>query len=270
MPSETRTCRRAGESMRAWYGTGSAGRQIGRAQRAPLSDDLTLSGTPGDRQSTRPRVLQALARPEPRGRREANGQGHARARRGPRRPMTARLSLIGRSSPLLADNVRRRPPARPLASAPGGRLTDHPCEGAFWHASDGCRMATPPRTPTLLGTGGESASSSRGSVRRAKRAEQPAMRERPKGLRDARSAARSAARPSSKLACSLACPCEQRCATGGEQPCATPAARQMTSSCATKVAQAARQRARRLRDASRLRDGCRAGLHRSVSQIELS
>ena len=255
MPSETRTCRRAGESMRAWYGTGSAGRQIGRAQRAPLSDDLTLLGTPGDRQSTRPRVLQALARPEPRGRREANGQGHARARRGPRRPMTARLSLIGRSSPLLADNVRRRPPARPLASAPGGRLTDHPCEGAFWHASDGCRMATPPRTPTLLGTGGESASSSRGSVRRAKRAEQPAMRERPKGLR----AARPSSKLASKVACSLACPCEQRCATGGEQPCATPAARQMTSSCATKVAQAARQRARRLRDASRLRDRCRAG-----------
>ena len=114
MPSETRTCRRAGESMRAWYGTGSAGRQIGRAQRAPLSDDLTLSGTPGDRQSTRPRVLQALARPEPRGRREANGQGHARCTSG---PQTANDGAPFAHRPKLpvARRQRTTPPARSSA-----------------------------------------------------------------------------------------------------------------------------------------------------------
>ena len=139
MPSETRTCRRAGESMRAWYGTGSAGRQIGRAQRAPL---VAMTSPCRARQATANRPAHACCKPWRAQSRAAAARPMARdthvARRGPRRPMTARLSLVGRSSPLLADDARRPPSARPLAGAPGGRLPDHPCESAFWHAPDEC------------------------------------------------------------------------------------------------------------------------------------
>ena len=109
----------------------------------------------------------------PRAARPPRGQcpGARRESVEPRWPLAARPSLVGRSSPWLADDVRRCATDYPAAGARGGRLSAHPCERAFWHASGECHIATPPRMPTLPGTGGESVSSSRGVLRRAKREE---------------------------------------------------------------------------------------------------
>ena len=100
-------CVAALETTRPFGEAASINARVGlaRAQGAPLRANHAVSGKPGECRSTRPRVLQAAARLEPRGRREANGQVHARARRSPRRPMTAHLSHVGRSSPLLADDI---------------------------------------------------------------------------------------------------------------------------------------------------------------------
>jgi len=89
----------------------------------------------------------------------ARGQspGARRVRRSPRQPMTARLSLVGRSAPLLAGDVRRRGTVRPVAGARGAWLPDHSRESAFWNtpgrATAQRRAArwTPSRDESIVG-----------------------------------------------------------------------------------------------------------------------
>ena len=149
---------------------------IGRlvpCERLPCAN-LAPSGASRDAPSSRPCVLQAVARSEPRIPRAANGQLHARACRSPRRPLAARFLLVDERYPRLHDDVRRRASARPVVGARCGHCPGHPCERALLHPSGACSIASSTRPPKRSGTRSKRARRSRDSSRRAEH-EQPSL-----------------------------------------------------------------------------------------------
>ena len=130
--------------------------------------DLGASNTPGPGRSVRTRVVQAAARSEPRGRRAANAQVHVVT------PQTADCDA----------HVARRPkhPAAPgrcmtprdqlfARRSAGWRPSQSSVRKRFRACVRRCHIGTPLRTLTPPGATGESATFSRGLVRRVKRKE---------------------------------------------------------------------------------------------------
>ena len=109
----------------------SGGRPLsGRDSRLP-STNLVVSDAPADGRSTRPRVPQAAAGSESRGRRAANGQITCVNGGSPRRAIAKRPSLVGRSAAVLRDEEWHRATARLVAGDLGGHLPDHPRDSVF-------------------------------------------------------------------------------------------------------------------------------------------
>ena len=121
--------------------------RLGELHTSP-SSELATSDAPDDGRSTPASVVQAVARLGPRRRRAANGQVHARALQRPRRPLATSPSIVGHSTPGLADNMRRRASAHPVVGARGGHCPDHPYERALLRSSVASSIACTTRTPT--------------------------------------------------------------------------------------------------------------------------
>ena len=121
--------------------------RLGELHTSPSSEPAA-SDAPDDGRSIPASAVQAEARLGPRRRRAANGQVHARALQRPRRPLATSPSIVGHSTPGLADNMRRRASAHPVVGARGGHCPDHPYERALLRSSGASSIACTTRTPT--------------------------------------------------------------------------------------------------------------------------
>ena len=125
------------------------------------STKLVVSDAPADGRSTRPCVRQAVARSEPRGRCAANGQITFVCSGSPRSSTAKRLSLVGRSTPVLRDEEWHRASARPVAGDIYGHLPEDLRDSVFLPRSGTSSIARTTRTPNKRGTLVISASSFR-------------------------------------------------------------------------------------------------------------